>query len=32
LADDVILNDAGLDNLAVQVAALHERYAKNIKQ
>ena len=32
LADDVIRNDAGLDNLAVQVAALHERYAKNTKQ
>jgi len=32
LADDVIHNDAGLDNLAVQVAALHERYTKNVKQ
>ncbi|MDD5383396.1 MAG: dephospho-CoA kinase [Gallionella sp.] len=32
LADDVIHNDAGLDNLVVQVAALHERYAKNTKQ
>ncbi|OGS80557.1 MAG: dephospho-CoA kinase [Gallionellales bacterium GWA2_55_18] len=31
LADDVIHNDAGLDSLTVQVAALHERYlsAKN---
>lgn len=28
LADDVIHNDAGLDSLAEQVAALHERYAK----
>ncbi|HEU0282703.1 MAG TPA: dephospho-CoA kinase [Gallionella sp.] len=28
LADDVIRNDAGLDNLAGQVAALHEHYAK----
>jgi len=28
LADDVILNDAGLDNLAGQVAVLHEHYAK----
>jgi dephospho-CoA kinase len=26
LADDVIRNDAGLDSLAGQVAALHERY------
>lgn len=26
LADDVICNDAGLDSLAGQVAALHERY------
>lgn len=32
LADDVICNDAGLDCLAGQVAMLHERYAKNIKQ
>lgn len=32
LADDVIRNDAGLGNLAGQVAALHERYAKNTKQ
>ena len=32
LADDVIRNDAGLDSLAGQVAALHERYAKNTKQ
>ena len=28
LADDVIHNDAGLDSLAGQVAALHERYSK----
>ncbi|HEU0219479.1 MAG TPA: dephospho-CoA kinase [Gallionella sp.] len=28
LADDVIRNDAGLDNLAGQAAILHERYAK----
>ena len=28
LADDVIRNDAGLDNLAKQVAVLHERYLK----
>jgi dephospho-CoA kinase len=27
LADDVIHNDAGLDNLAEQVAILHERYS-----
>jgi dephospho-CoA kinase len=27
LADDVIRNDAGLDSLAGQVAALHERYS-----
>ncbi len=27
LADDVIHNDAGLDELAAQVASLHERYA-----
>jgi len=26
LADDVIRNDAGMDSLAAQVAALHERY------
>ena len=32
LADDVIHNDAGLDNLSDQVAVLHERYAKNTKQ
>jgi len=32
LADDIIHNDAGLDSLAGQVAALHERYAKNTKQ
>ena len=29
LADDVICNDAGLDSLAVQVAALHKRYLNN---
>lgn len=28
LADDVIRNDAGLDRLAEQVAALHERYSR----
>ncbi len=28
LADDIIHNDAGLDNLSAQVSALHERYAK----
>jgi len=28
LSDDLIHNDAGLDNLAAQVAALHERYLK----
>lgn len=28
LADDIIRNDSGLDGLAVQVAALHERYTK----
>ncbi len=28
LADDVIHNDAGMDSLAAQVAALHERYLK----
>jgi len=27
LADDIICNDAGLDSLAGQVAALHERYS-----
>ena len=32
LADDVIHNDAGLDNLVGQVAVLHERYTKNVKQ
>ena len=32
LADDVICNDAGLDNLAAQIAVLHECYAENIKQ
>lgn len=32
LADDVIHNDAGMDNLALQVAALHEYYVKNAKQ
>ena len=31
LADDVIHNDAGLDTLAVQVAALHARYAKMLE-
>lgn len=29
LADDVIHNDAGLDSLAGQVAALHQRYRQN---
>ncbi|MDP1636069.1 MAG: dephospho-CoA kinase [Gallionellaceae bacterium] len=29
LADDVIHNDAGLDSLAGQVAALHQRYGQN---
>jgi len=28
LADDLIRNDAGIDSLAAQVAALHERYLK----
>ena len=27
LADDVIHNDAGMDSLAEQVSALHERYS-----
>lgn len=29
LADDVVLNEAELENLAEQVAALHERYSAN---
>ncbi|MDP1995634.1 MAG: dephospho-CoA kinase [Gallionella sp.] len=29
LADDIIRNDSGLDDLAEQVAALHERYLKS---
>jgi dephospho-CoA kinase len=28
-ADDVIINEDGLDNLAAQVAALHRQYAQN---
>lgn len=30
LADDVILNNAGLDKLAEKVAVLHERYSKSL--
>jgi len=32
LADDVIRNDAGLDNLAEQVGILHKRYSNSAKQ